>query len=230
MNFFLRNKLKVFLSLIFLTYSFLAINVRKNITKDDIKVIKMLKVDNYCKEITDYQSELNCIKNIQIAQKKLVDSEDCRIKTINPEPLEMINENTGCCFDRARLIEKSLDFYGIKSRRVFLIQKNKYGIFTIFIPKVGSHAVTEAKTSKGWIGIETVNDLFILTDNNNMPLTFKEAIKKEYNFPKSEDLDNLYNKDLLALIGVYSRHGKFYKPYLPFPEINFVNFFSNLIH
>ena len=126
MSFYFRHKLKISLSLVFITYSFFAINVRKNITNDDIRAIKMLKVDNFCKNINNFQSELNCIKNIQISQKKLIDDEKCSEYT-NNEPLGFIKENRGCCFDRARFIEKSLNFYGIKSRRVFLIPRDKSG-------------------------------------------------------------------------------------------------------
>ena len=54
MSFYFRHKLKISLSLVFITYSFFAINVRKNITNDDIRAIKMLKVDNFCKNINNF--------------------------------------------------------------------------------------------------------------------------------------------------------------------------------
>ncbi|MBO8240522.1 hypothetical protein HA152_07375 [Prochlorococcus marinus XMU1412] len=216
----------IFFLIITSKYFFSSINVKKDLSEEDIRAIKMLNVDKQCKKISDYKSEIECIKTIQIAQKNLVNSEKCRTGLIDVEPINFINYNFGCCYDRARFIEKTLTYYGFESRRIFLLATDKYGIFSAIVPKQDSHAVSEAKTSKGWIGVETIEPFFVLNDEDNNPLTFRKALKEKYNFPK-KIYDNFYYRNPMSINGLYSRHGKFHNPYIPLPEINFKDFAYN---
>ena len=80
MNFFLKN-IKLNLASIFIIlfgYSLASINVSKRISSNDIEAIKMLKVDDDCKNPNDFESQINCIKSIQLSQAKLVKSQKCR--------------------------------------------------------------------------------------------------------------------------------------------------------
>lgn len=230
MNFFLKN-IKINLAsifIIFLGYSLISINVTKRLSSNDIEAIKMLKVDDDCKNPNDFESQINCIKSIQLSQSKLVKSQKCRTGFLNVEPLDFVNTNFGCCFDRSRIIEKSLEYYKIETRKIFLIDISK-GYLSLFKPEADTHAVVEAKTEHGWIGIETVQPLFILLDEFNKPLSFKNALKAKYNFPKSTYDDFYYRDKIMSIIGLYSRNGMFHKPYFPFFEINIIDFFSNLL-
>ena len=202
-------------------YIFLSINVSKTISKDDIEAIITLNVDKSCKKIKGFESQIKCIKDIQKAQKSLIKSEECRTGIINVEPKNFLKSNNGCCYDRSRIIEKALTFYKFKVRKIFLIDISK-GYISLILPKVNSHSVIEVKTSKGWMGIETVQPYFLLINDSNKPLSFKMAINTNYNFPKKE----FYYKKPLSIIGLYSRHGGFHKPYFPLPEVNFKDFFS----
>ena len=210
----------------FYFYSFFSIKVTKSITHDDHKISKLLNVEKECTNLNKYEKEINCIKNIQKAQLNLIEETKCREKYINLGSIEVINENTACCFDRARITEQALQIYGFKVRHVHLNETAKRGYLNLLIPRSKSHAVTEVLTSKGWLGVDS-NEQFVLLDKNNLPNTYQEAISSGLINYHSEF--SLYKKPLTYVIGLYSRNGTFFEPYLPYiPEINFKDFFSNL--
>ena len=188
----------------------------------------MLDLEKICNKKNNYQTEIDCIRAIQVSQKTLIKSLKCRKGNIEVEPINFINANFGCCFDRARFIEKTLTYYGFKNRRVSLFATDKYGLFSLIIPNKDSHAATEAKTSRGWIGIESIEPYFVITDKNNNPLTFKQGLNLGFKFPE-KTYNNFYYRGLISISGLYSRHGRFHKPNFPFPDINFKDFSHNLM-
>ena len=210
---------------IFPIYIFFSINVSKKISKQDLEAITALKVGYSCSNINSYQDELNCIKNIQLSQFSLVKNIKCRGYFIEVGSTEFLSANTGCCFDRARLMEQALRYYGFKVRHVHLHKVDDLGFFNLLVPRTNSHATNEVYTSKGWIGVDS-NEPFILMDEKDNPLTYYNAIEK--GIIKKFSKEDFYEVPLIYIIGLYSRHGTFFKPYLPgFPEINFYDLFHN---
>ena len=72
---------KYFFSIIIFSgfvYSYFAIRVKKDLTKSDIQAIKLLKVDDKCKEIENFEDEIFCIESIQSSQLNLVKGTECR--------------------------------------------------------------------------------------------------------------------------------------------------------
>ena len=128
----MKNKnlyLKLFAVFSFLTglvYCFFAINVTKKLSKNDIKSIKHLNIDNYCQELNSFEKEIKCIKKIQNKQLSIVKSKDCRKNFVQAGGLEFIKSNRACCFDRSRFMEQSFKYYGFKTRHVFLIESKPY--------------------------------------------------------------------------------------------------------
>ena len=170
-------KIKKFLKFLFffsfLSYLFASINVSKKITENDLETIKKLKVKEFCSNINSFKEEVNCINKVQESILKIVTQKNCRKGFINSEPFDFVRDNYGCCFDRARFIEKTLTYYGFKNRRVFIISSEKLGIFAFLVPSntivpISNHAVTEVKTSKGWIGVDSYSK-FIAIDENFKP-------------------------------------------------------------
>ena len=206
-------------------YTLFSIKVTKAITKDDYKITKLLNIDKECSNLNDYKKEIVCIESLQKAQLNLIKGINCRKKFINLGSLEVINENTACCFDRARIIEQALQIYGFKVRHVHLNETANRGYFNLLYPGSKSHAVTEVLTSKGWLGVDS-NEQFILLNKKSFPNTYEEAITSGLINNYSEF--PLYKKPLTYVIGLYSRNGTFFEPYLPFiPELNFKDFSSN---
>ena len=209
-------------------YSYSSIRVTKAITQDDHEITKLLNIDKECTNINTYEKEIICIKSIQEAQLKLIENTNCRGKFINLGSIEVINKNTACCFDRSRITEQALQIYGFKVRHVHLNHTEKRGYFNLLIPGTPSHAVTEVLTSRGWLGVDS-NEPFILLDQDNLPNTYEQAIHNGVIDILSEN--SFYKKPLTYVIGLYSRNGTFFEPYLPYiPEINFNDFFGNFFN
>ena len=123
-------------------YSIFSIKVTKSITHDDYKISKLLNIKKECTNLNKYEKEITCIKNIQKAQLNLIEETKCREKYINLGSIEVLNENTACCFDRARITEQALQIYGFKVRHVHLNETAKRGYLNLLIPRSKSHAVT----------------------------------------------------------------------------------------
>ena len=233
-----KNSKLIFLAVLpIIIYIFKAINVSKEITENDRKVIKSMIIDNSCKKLNSFESEIKCIEKIQETQSLIGINNDCRTGIINVEPMEFINENYGCCYDRARLTEKMLSYYGFKNRRIALYDLGKLGFLSLIIPNIDSHAAVEVKTKRGWLGIETnfykSNDKnFLLIDENLKPYTFKNVINNSNSLLSKFDFktNEIYkSKNTITIKGLYSRHGRFHYPYFPFLEINFNDFLNNFI-
>ena len=213
----------IFLGII---YSYFAIRVKKDLTISDIQAVKLLKVEDKCKEIKTFEDEIICIKGIQSSQLNLVKGIECRGRFIEIGSLEFIKAETGCCYDRARLTEQALKYYGFKVRHIHLNHSENIGLLNTLIPGTPSHASTEVLTSKGWMGVDS-NEKFILINKNNQPVTYAVAIENGLADDLSES--GFYKSPMIYIIGLYSRNGTFIKPYLPFfPELNYVDFFRNI--
>ena len=222
---------KIFFTLLGISisiYSYASIRVTKAITTNDRKITKLLNTGKECSNLNTYEKEIICIKSIQEAQLKLIENTNCRKKFINLGSIEVINKNTACCFDRSRITEQALQIYGLKVRHVHLNQTEKRGYFNLLIPGTSSHAVTEVLTSRGWLGVDS-NEPFILVDKDNFPITYEQAIHN--GLIDIHTKNSFYKKPLTYVIGLYSRNGTFFEPYLPyFPEINFNDFFGNFFN
>ncbi len=226
---------KLFLSLLAISialYSYVSIRVTKAITQDDYEIAKLLNIDKNCSDLNTYEKEITCVKSIQEAQLNLIEDRKCRGKFINLGSLEVINKNTACCFDRARITQQALQIYKFKVRHVFLAHTGNRGYFNLLAPGSPSHAVTEVLTFRGWLGVDS-NEPFILLDQDNLPNTYEQAIHNGLidSLSNSNFADSFYKKPLVYVIGLYSRNGTFFEPYLPYiPEINFNDFFGNFFN
>ena len=225
----MKKKFKIVIYLILISifsYIFASIRVRKSLNNDDLEIIKLLNLDNECLNLSSYDSEINCIKSVQIAQLKLIEGTACRTGYINLGSKEVINSGTACCYDRSRITEQTLQSYGFKTRHIYLKASNKYGFFSLLTPgnSNSSHAVSEVLTSKGWLGVDS-NEPILLLDKRKLPQTYKESIKNGL-IRYLSNKPHYYNRSFIYIIGLYSRNGKFFKPHLPyFPELNIKDFF-----
>ena len=225
------KKNKYFLGISFLGalyYFLISIGVSKSISEDDKYITKLLDVDKECLKINSYDQEIKCIKTIQESQLNIITGKDCRGKYINLGSKEVIKLNTACCFDRSRITEQTLQIYGFKVRHVHLNETSKWGYFNLLIPNTSSHAVSEVLTSKGWLGVDS-NEPFVLLDENNYPNTYEKAIAN--GLINYHSKHNFYKNTMTYVIGLYSRNGTFFEPFLPYvPEINFNDFIGNLFN
>ncbi len=137
------------------------------------------------------------------------------------EPKQLYLGRTGMCYDRSRVLEKMFTYLGFTNRHLALFQRQPYehSYTTILLKHVPSHAISEVKTKKGWLMVDS-NDLWTSLDANHQPISmpdFQARYKRGEKIYWAAELPvttkGFYNSRCIALYGLYSRHGRFYPPY-----------------
>lgn len=139
----------------------------------------------------------------------------------------------GWCYDFSYWYEETLREVGMTTRHVALYH-DLGGLFKTLSTSQGlSHAATEVKTKKGWLLVEpTVNKLWL--DQQGNPLSASmirdaaQAGEVTIDELELELLYPLYNESFFYIYGLYSRHGHFFKPFNPVPDIHYREFLQNL--
>lgn len=154
---------------------------------------------------------------------------------VSREPMAVLALGMGYCFDRSRVIEKMFTVIGLKTRHAALYSSAETGsrLTSLLTPHVGSHAVSEVKTRKGWIIVDSTRRWISLTDKGR-PISLAELrILNHDNVAWSnlntDPINVFLKKDFTYLIGLYSRHGRFFPPYTPLPDVNWADFATGLI-
>ncbi len=207
-------------------YFAVGLHVSKDLTSSDIKAVESLTGTDSCLgDKKSYKSQLNCIRAVQSSIQS-IGSDDCSSSVAKVEPHALLERGYGCCYDKARAIEKALIYYGFSTRRVFLLQNIEENPIHNFLPlNQQSHAVSEVLTMRGWLGVDSTEP-YILLDDDDLPLTYRDAIAdREYR----ERLVpvHFYRHSIAVINGLYSRHGFFHGLDLPGPEVNVAEFVSN---
>lgn len=200
-------------------------NVSKNITPRDVIAMKILHLNPPDKPLT-YDEEIALIQNIQLKVFKLAPMGLGIPPFQSREPMDLIRHRQGQCYDRSRMLDKALAYVGFETRHVYLLFKqNKNFICAILTKSHSSHAVTEVKTKKGWLFVDS-NTAWIALDQNKNPVNADDVWKKK------RELENIpwyLESPWWAIRGMYSRTGQFYPPYFPFPAFHWPTFIRWLL-
>lgn len=146
------------------------------------------------------------------------------------EPKDLLAAGRGLCYDRSRTIEKVLRALGFEVRHVSIYSAaERPAILAMFIPSTPSHAVSEVRTEKGWIVVDS-NAPWVSIDKTGNPVslsTIRRSVSERLAInwetpPPSE----IYIKPFVFVCGLYSRHGQFYPPYNRWPDLNYRELFS----
>ena len=123
--------------------------------------------------------------------------------------------------------------FGFQVRHVSAYSTDETGsaIVSLLTPQVDSHAVTEVKTSKGWLLVDS-NGRWISLDTGNRPWSVAELKRvadfqrpmPEWSSNNRAAMNELFTKSFVYLPGLYSRHGQFYPPFTPIPDVNWYDF------
>jgi hypothetical protein len=203
-------------------------SVDNSITESDKRAIIQLGPMIECVNIEDFESELNCARAVQNSIKVLIPNQKCAklSNDLRIEPENFIKRGYGCCYSRARFTEKTLRYYGFKTRRVAIHVDGPYGVPGTLMLKTVSHATTEVLTSRGWMGVDS-NESFILITRSGQPLTFKNFKSHHADLEQKPIPESFYQNEYTVVYGLYSRHGKFHGAFLPVPEFNYQEVFYN---
>jgi hypothetical protein len=195
-------------------------NVSTDLTPDDVKVFHDIGLKKPSASLT-FEAELSEIVRFQ----KEVFRRAPLGEGIEPyearEPADLMRAGNGLCFDRSRTFDKGATFLGFEARHVYLLYKqNKSFLSAAITRKQSSHAVTEIKTSKGWMFIDS-NTAWIAVTRAGEPVNADDVWRR---FDEFENPPPYLKDPWWAIRGLYSRGGHFYRPYIRFPELNWSDF------
>jgi hypothetical protein len=148
----------------------------------------------------------------------------------NREPSQLVLNGGGLCYDFSRTIEKYLIYNSFQTRHVAVYLKHGSFWNTITTKGVYSHSLTEVKTANGWMIIDS-NLKFYALDDANIVYAYKDLEKLEespsWKLYLEDGGEKFYSPDVKFVYGLYSRHGRFYKPYNFIPDYNLKELFYN---
>ena len=148
------------------------------------------------------------------------------------EPRDAFEQKKGLCYDRSRAIEKILAVIGFETRHVAVYGTDKRNaLLALLTPGNDSHALTEVKTNKGWIAIDP-NVRWMALTAEGQPLTVAglrslDMATARWSAGASAAPHPIFRKPYTFVRGLYSRHGRFYAPYSPIPDVNWRQLLEN---
>jgi hypothetical protein len=142
---------------------------------------------------------------------------------------ELAKMKHGSCYDRSRDIETLLANLGYQTRHIYILQ-NKFSptFVNLFIRKLPSHAASEVKINGHWLYVDNLNSNWKAIDAKGDLYSIHEI--QQGKLKATSDVTNLLRSPFIIIYGLSSRHGNFYPPYVPFPELNFSEFISGLFN
>lgn len=150
------------------------------------------------------------------------------------EPGDLLVWKRGLCFDRSRAIEKILVSFGLETRHVAVYSVAQTGskFVSLLTPSVSSHAISEVKTAKGWMVIDS-NARWIGLTEDGMAISLKDLRSLDHaavrwSSRNRAKINWILGKEFTCVIGLYSRHGRFFAPYSPVPDYNIRHLLTGL--
>ena len=140
------------------------------------------------------------------------------------------------CYYRSRAIEQILRRLGYEVRHaaIYLVTENGSAIVSLLTPQISSHAVSEVKTARVWILVDsnarwigptregsTIGLAQLRNDSRVADLLWDSRVK--------DNINDIFQSDFVYVIGLYSRHGRFYPPYTAIPDVNWGEFVYGII-
>ncbi len=217
----------LFMTLLLITLTVLLIinNVSTKITAEDKAVFKTLGYIKPSKTLS-FEEEISLIKEVQFDVFKRAPVGAGIPENEPREPADLMRVKHGLCYDRSRTFDKLFNNLGFKTRHVFILYKqNKPFYLAIMHYGQYSHAVTEVKTTKGWMMVDS-NTPWVAVTVHGEPVNADDVWRR---FSEFDHAPAYLNEPWWAFRGVYSRKGQFYGGFLFFPEVNLNDFFSWLI-
>ncbi|MDB2682713.1 transglutaminase family protein [Alphaproteobacteria bacterium] len=188
-------------------------------------------------ESVGFDSEIRTIRAIQKAAFKVAPRTWPIAVGASREPEDLVELGYGNCNDRSRFLDKALRLAGFETRYASLYETAKTGsAFLSLITRdteiVRSHALVEVKTSRGWMFVDSVSPWLALEARNN-PVGLErwqnEEDKAGFSWLRQPggEIYFLMKDDFTYVYGLYSRHGQFYPPYVPVPDIDWFGMLEN---
>jgi hypothetical protein len=181
----------------------------------------------------NYQDEIDFIQRVQHAVLNVAPRNEGLPMGSSREPKDLFEARKGLCFDRSRVIEKIFRYAALETRHISLFSTQQTGsaMRSLATPGVASHAVTEVRTKRGWLVVDS-NDPWVSLDAATDPVpmsSIKSSADRREHLEWSKPLPNeIYKQPFTFVYGLYSRHGRFYPPYDFVPDVNYRELAQNV--
>jgi transglutaminase superfamily protein len=137
---------------------------------------------------------------------------------------DLYEAKRGLCYDRSRAIEKILESLGFETRHAAVYStKDASRLKALVTEKTPSHAVTEVKTDRGWLVIDSNRRWIGLTEDGkpvDLETLQDTSAGQAWDGRVKQDMSRILAGPFTYVIGLYSRHGRFYPPYTPVPDVD----------
>jgi hypothetical protein len=178
-----------------------------------------------------FEDEIRAIVAVQDAVLKTAPVEEAIPFGREREPKDLFELRHGQCFDRSRVIEKILGVLGFETRHIAVYAIDGSVLGALLAPRTPSHALTEVRTAKGWLPVDS-NVRWIGLDMQRVPVPLSamhgaRAGSIEWAAESKSPVNAIFKRPFAAIRGLYSRHGQFYPPYTPLPDVNFGELLEN---
>lgn len=139
------------------------------------------------------------------------------------EIADLLGYGSVLCSDRSRSLDQLFSYLRFETRHVFLLFKEGHPFFNaIFRKRQGTHAVTEVKTSREWMYVDS-NTPWIAITRSGVVVNANDVWKR---FDELNNSPPYLNQHWLAIRGVYRRGGRKNSPHIPFTETSWPTFFN----
>lgn len=213
--------------------------VDNSITAEDRVYIDKILEEGGVKPVSrqqSYSDEEEYIKAVQRAVQSLAGKGECSPPGSTREPKDLYIRRRGESYDRSRVIEKMLRSAGFKTRHIMLFSTSEAGsrLKALITPGFMSHSITEVLTRRGWLVVDP-DEQWISVSRSGEPMPLR-AVQSDldkrvilWGETEGATMPFWYRQHFTYVYGLYSRHGKFYPPYNFVPDINWSEFFYNII-
>lgn len=208
-------------------------NVPTHITATDELIFKATLNLRRPPQPLSFEQEIQLIKDVQNLILKEAPSGPPIPDYMEREPHDLLRHRSGLCYDRSRTYDKVFNWLGFGTRHVYILYPEHPKTHqplpywrAFFTRGTQSHAVTEVKTQRGWLLVDS-NSPWISLRRDGSPVSADHLPHNKNDF--ESPLPVYFDRDYLAIRGLYSRRGQLYRPYLPFPALNWWDFGSSLL-
>jgi hypothetical protein len=183
-----------------------------------------------------FDEQINIVAAVQDAVLAMTPNDDEIPFNHTREPRDVYELRHGSCFDRSRVIEKALNYAGLRTRHVavYSTAETKSSLKSLATPQVDSHAVTEVETARGWMVVDS-NARWMGLTASGRPFTLA-ALRSDPSLGTAPQhaaakarINHIFRSDFTYVIGLFSRHGRFYPPYTPIPDVNWREMLYNFV-
>ena len=201
-------------------------NVSVAVTSDDIDVFQQIGARKPTASL-NFDQQIALIRKVQVEVFKRAPLGEGIPDYEKREPKDLMRIGQGLCFDRSRTFDKAFSYLGFETRHVYLLYKDKKSFFLSAVIHYGqsSHAVTEVKTDKGWMFVDS-NTAWIALTRQGEPVNADDVWRR---FGEFANPPAYLAYPWWAIRGMYSRKGQLYGSGVVFPEFNWPTFFSWVI-